>query len=332
MPHLYMTMSGAKTLLQAMAAALGLFMIPAGANSSADMDLGAALMRMSQSLHTLTYTGTLVYLHGHQLETLHFSHILHNGQELEQLVPLDGTAVPSQAPQGAASGQRAFTGPLWPNLDLARLDALYQLRSLGEHRIVGRMTQVVGIIPRDDLRYGYRFYLDKESGLPLKTDLMGQNVSPIEQVMFTALELGSNALILANGKDPLNDYRAVLKELPATPSHTAGREQGRTALPWTFAALPAGFVLQSYHHDTAIAGMQADQLILSDGLATVSVYVEPHDSEGLQGAAHIGAVNAWGVRIAGGYQVTAVGEVPEDTVRQLAQALRRRLDEGNAHD
>jgi len=73
--------------------------------------------------------------------------------------------------------------------DLSALRDHYGVYPLGEAQVAGRYTQVVGVSPRDRLRYGYRFYLDRESGLPFKADPMGQWTDPIEQVMFTSLDL-----------------------------------------------------------------------------------------------------------------------------------------------
>jgi sigma-E factor negative regulatory protein RseB len=282
---------------------------------------------MTQALHSLSYTGTLVYLHGNRLDTLRFSHAVRDGQELERLVALNGVArevhrdpkaVTCVMPDAKAVSveKRAPATQLWPSLDLARLERFYRLHPLGDYRVAGRATQVVGIIPRDKLRYGYRFYLDRETGLPLKTDLMNEKANPIEQIMFTSLGLHDEAPRPGDGKGVPDGYRTVLRDTLQT-----GREADSPQ--WEFDDLPVGFALRSHHHWSDAAGTQVEQLVLGDGLASVSVYVEQGGSEGLQGPAHIGAVNAWGGRVAG-HQVTAVGEVPHGTVQQVAEALRRR--------
>ena len=64
-------------------------------------------------------------------------------------------------------------------------------------------------------------------------------------------------------------------------------------------------------------------LVLSDGLASVSVYVESDpQAEGLEGGTRIGAVHAAGRRISG-HQVTVVGEVPLETVEAVLAGIRR---------
>ncbi len=174
----------------------------AAADRKAEMEAIGLLERMQQSMRTLSYSGIFVYLHGNQLESLKITRSLKDGQELERLVSLNGSAREVHRDQHTVTcvmpeartisiDQRAPGIGLWSKLDpeLHRLRDHYLLHLLGEFRVAGRVARVVGIIPKDKFRYGYRFYLDAESGLPLKTDLMSEEAEPIEQIMFTSLEL-----------------------------------------------------------------------------------------------------------------------------------------------
>lgn len=306
----------------------------AAADREAEMEAIGLLERMLRSMRTLSYSGTFVYLHGNQLESLKITHSLQDGQELEVLVSLNGSAREVHRDQRAVTcimpdaravsiEQRAPGAGLWSKLDpdLRRLRAHYRLYLLGEFRVAGRAARVVGIIPKDQFRYGYRFYLDAESGLPLKTDLMSEEAEPVEQIMFTSLELTAV-------DTPLHDHPAqrggFRKSLRNPPRIRAPDQPGE----WEFAGLPAGFTLQLQDHWTDQAGHPVEHFLLSDGLASVSVYVEKGAEGGLRGGAHVGAVNAWGGRVAG-HQVTAVGEVPADTVHQVVESLRYRGKEQN---
>jgi len=188
----------------------------------------------------------------------------------------------------------------------------YLLHSLGAARVAGRQTDVVGIVPRDELRYGYRFYLDRESGLPLKSDLMGQDSDPIEQIMFTSLQLRSTDEPQGSVPEPGTDSppRDVAARIPDTES-------------WTLTNLPAGFALVMYDNWRDASGQDVAHFVLSDGLASVSVYVESDPKEGLDGATRIGAVHAAGTRVSG-HQVTVVGEVPSVTVKAVLSGIRHR--------
>ncbi len=286
--------------------------------------------RMVQALRSLSYSGNLVYLHGHQLESLELIHTVRNGEELERLVSLNGAArevlrdqqeVTCVMPdaKSVSVGKRAPAKPnLLPaeNIDLERLRGNYLLYPLGEYRVADRPVQVLGIIPKDEYRYGYRFYLDQQTGLPLKTDLMGVDAKPIEQIMFTSLALMPEFDPMSSGDPERAGFRRIMREAPVS------RKPDDTG-PWIFQDLPAGFELHMHNHRLGEGGERVDHFVLSDGLASISVYLETDDGDGLQGSAHVGAINAWGSKLRQ-RQVTAVGEVPGDTVRAVVQAMRYR--------
>jgi len=146
--------------------------------------------------------------------------------------------------------------------------------------------------------------------LPLKTDLMGGADEPIEQVMFTSLDLDVDA-----GAAPVLVPGASVEDQQSPPATAA-------ASPWRFEQLPSGFELLM-HQAKAGSSANIEHFLLSDGLAAVSVYIEPDDGAGLQGKTHIGAIHAIGGRVAG-HQVTVVGEVPEATVATVLAAIRYR--------
>jgi sigma-E factor negative regulatory protein RseB len=303
----------------------------AHAGDTAGGEVKHLLERMMESLRTLEYSGTFVYLHGSQLETLEITHAVRGGQELERLVSLNGSAREVRRDQRAVTcvmpdsravsvDPRAPGAGLWPTLgpDLGRLASMYLLYPLGESRIAGRNTQVVGIIPKDKLRYGYRFYLDRATALPLKTDLMDEHARPLEQIMFTSLSLQPVDIGGAGDATP-DGFRRLLRQAPHSDPHGHGHH-------WTFDGLPAGFELHLRHLWSDEDDHSVEHLVLSDGLASGSVYVEPSGTEGLRGAANVGAVNAWG-GVVDGYQVTAVGEVPKATVQVVVDALHQREEE-----
>jgi sigma-E factor negative regulatory protein RseB len=180
---------------------------------------------------------------------------------------------------------------------------------------------VVGVIPRDDFRYGYRFYLDRQTGLPLKSDLMGTEGDPIEQIMFAAVQVDSaGAGPAATGARPAQPVPEGDLSLTA---ETAGGAQpaGQTASAWRLEALPPGFALRMHDRWPEGAGGQAEHLVVTDHLASVSIFVEGEGQGGLTGASRIGAVHAVGGRIAG-HQVTVVGQVPAETVAAVLAGLR----------
>ena len=280
------------------------------------------LVRMADALRSLSYEGTIVYLHGNKLETLRIVHRVEKGQIREYLVSLNGpvrtltrekgsvtcdlSASRSISVQGHGIGNDVLHA--W-TLDPAALNDHYGVHALGTARVAGRQTDVVGVIPRDGLRYGYRFYLDQESGLPLKTDLMGQQKDPIEQIMFTSLEL-------LPSQGPVPKTEVVLQRRRPDPEGLVPE-----SLPWRFDSLPPGFVPVKHDNWRDAGGQPVEHLVFSDGLASVSVYVESDPQEGLEGGTRIGAVHAAGKRVSD-HQITVVGEVPLATVEAVLASVR----------
>lgn len=276
--------------------------------------------RMRQALSTLNYSGVLVYSHDNRVETLRIIQRVTNGRvqaELESLngphrgMKQDGGQVTCHlsgehliAVAQRALGQEVQDGKPLKARDLA---PYYLVQSQGQARVADRQTQVVGIIPTDALRYGYRFYLDTLTGLPLKLDLIGGDTRTLEQLMFTSLTLDSE-----NSVTPAE----VLPIAPRNPTEFVPQD----ALPWTFDHLPPGFELVRAERTLDASGQTLEHMVLSDGLAAISVYVEASAEEGLSGGSRIGAIHAHGGKVAG-HQVTVVGEAPAETVAAVFSAV-----------
>jgi sigma-E factor negative regulatory protein RseB len=290
---------------------------------------------MNAAQRNLAYEGTLVYLHGHRLATLHIAHHLENGTVQERLLALSGPVravartergvvcmLPDSHPitlPGAAPGTRAASAVLRSGpVDFERIRAQYLLHGLGSSRVAGRDTDVVGIVPRDNYRYGYRFFIDRETGLALKIDLMDDAAEPIEQVMFTQVEIeppsAEAALETVAGDGAPAEANGLVPRRVSPSDDGAG---------WNVNGMPPGFVVM------ATSGSSADdaprpagkaQIVVGDGLASASIYIEPAGERVLLGATRMGAITALGARL-GEHQVTVIGEIPERTARLLIEGL-----------
>ncbi|MEA3640041.1 MAG: MucB/RseB C-terminal domain-containing protein [Lamprobacter sp.] len=304
---------------------LGLLLPWSSALSDGERSPVDLLGQMSRALSELEYEGTLVYLNGHELSTLRIAHRISGGQAHESLLALSGpvravarsrqtvTCVLPDAraisvPRHLGSAATLHSG----SLDAERLRPYYLIHGLGRSRVAGRDTHVIGIIPRDNLRYGYRFYVDEQTGLPLKTDLMDSSATPIEQVMFTEIEFLNGDSTEAADTTPTLASKPPASSLSSAPVDAA---------PWWFSELPLGFeVVAGDASAAASAAIQRRWFMVSDGLSTVSVYIEPDQGHGLAGHKRVGAINAAG-RSLNGFQITAVGEAPLPTVKAIAAAV-----------
>jgi sigma-E factor negative regulatory protein RseB len=300
---------------------LGFLAAEAGAS---ERSVAEQLQRMGAAMDGLSYEGTLVYLHDSRLETLHIVHRVDDGEVHEVLESLTGPVRTITRGPGQVTCHLADARPISVRrqglgsglfrskaIDAEALAPYYLIHPLGSARVAGRDTDVVGVIPRDVLRYGYRFYLDRETGLPLKSDLMGTQAEPIEQIMFTSLALEAKpAAVAADAVSEPEDVEERSAD-PAAPDH------------WRFESLPAGFKLVLHDLGAEAGGHETEHFVVSDGLASVSVYMEKGVEDGLDGDSRMGAVHAAGARVAG-HQVTVVGEVPPGTVAAVLAAVRYR--------
>ena len=296
-------------------------------------DARAWLDKMSDALKSLDYDGTFVYHHGGMLEAMRIIHRVDDGGQRERLVSLTGSArevlrdgrivtciLPDNKSVTVGQGRPPQPFPVVPE-NLGKISRYYQLEDEGDDRMVGYKARVIAVKPKDKFRYGYRFWIENESGMLLKSDLTGVDGTPIEQVMFTSLAVGIDIpaahLEPSLTGDEYTWYRqSDIGRTPDTPVSESA---------WVVGRLPNGFMLTNYQrsrmHEQA---GDAEHMVFSDGMATVSVYVEKSvtGATAFTGLSSMGAMNAYGALI-DGFQVTVVGEVPPATVEMMATSVTR---------
>jgi len=295
------------------------------------------LDRMALALDRLTYHGTLVYVRGQHIEAMRIWHRVDENGLQERLISLNGktrevlrdsgsmrTILPDQKSVLITTRDNEPWYPFIAPEQIADLNGAYQFRLGTTDRVAGFDAQIVHVLPKDRYRYGYRLWLELKSGMLLKSVLLGQKATPLEQVMFTDIHIGrtlSDADLEPDtnltGYSKKSFDNANVNELPPETSGTQKAE------PWKATDLPDGFVLTGHHFRTG-SHQLIEHLVYSDGLASVSVYVEREGerSSKLRGAGNLGAMNMFGHRILG-FTVTVVGEVPSDTVKRIALSIRK---------
>ncbi|MBT8119498.1 MAG: MucB/RseB C-terminal domain-containing protein [Gammaproteobacteria bacterium] len=308
-------------------------------------DLFDMLQRMSDADQEHSYQGVFILRKSDNLSTLRVIHGKDGDGVWESLEALDGEhrkvirrndRVVSVFPDRELITIRnnANRKPLHPQLpeNIERLEKFYSINQLPDDRIANHQTLVVDLVPNDELRYGYRYWVDKNTGMLLRCDLVAEDDSVVEQMMFTSLDYLQQT---PPSEFDLKQYEHYQQQFLDDPKAEASSE---LPLQWAINTLPDGFMLtQSTMRYTqssllenaesmALSGHMSAKpdllhLVYSDGLASVSVFIEKKQSgeKHLQGAANMGAVNAYGNSVEE-YFVTVVGEVPEKTVRSMAQS------------
>lgn len=304
-----------------------------GAARAEEHSAQAWLERVNDSLRELNYTGTFVYRYDGSIETLRIWHkALPGGGERERLHSLNGDAreilrdddtVTCILPdaQSVVVDRRQASNPLSELLpaDIEALRPYYRFSVAGEGRVAGRGAVRVMIEPRDDTRYGYALWVDRETGLLLRSDLLGESGKTLEQILFVSLEvvdsMPDSALEPHLSGEGFTWVRRSVQQLPPETPDDA----------WRITDLPPGFELRmSEMHPLPGGDGVVRHHVYSDGLATVSLYIDRHVHEDvLEGLSRMGAMNAYG-RSVDGYQALVVGEVPARTVERMAHSLEHR--------
>ena len=289
------------------------------------------LQRMSQAAKTLNYSGVFVYQSRGRSESSRITHLADASGEHERLETLDGAPrevfrnndevfcyLPTErlvVVDKAGSGR-------FPERLVARpytLGENYAVH-LGEvGRVAGREAQLVMLLPRDELRYGYQLWADTATGLLLKARMVGEGADVIEQFVYTELTLGAIPDRDKVRSKPVraNDWKVV---------NVRGMELKSEDVAWSFRSLPAGFKLQSLVKRSMRGGAsEALHAVFSDGLANVSVFIEqagklPASAPGSSSAGSTGIFK----RMLGDYLITVLGEVPPATLQRIGDGVEAR--------
>lgn len=293
------------------------------------------LDRMARAVETLDYRGTMVYWRDGRVDTLRIVHRADDEGIRERIYSLDGPPreilregdrVRCLFPDDqAVVVQSRLAARLIPNLPLNRKGnpaAGYNFRLAGEDRVAGMATRIVEILPRDEYRYGHRFWLEKRTGMLLRSALLDDNDEILQQLTFTDIELGARI-----HDAELEPTTVVAGSDSATTGLTPSEArvgQAPDEASWRPAELPPGFQLTAVERGSEQGRGQFEHLLFSDGLASFSVYIESRDeteSEG-SGLEMLGPVHVY-TRRHKDLMFTVVGEVPAKTVREIGRQFLR---------
>ena len=281
------------------------------------------LRRMGVALRDVDFEGSFVYTHDGRTDALRIFH-LGGAEERERLVSLTGARseivrkgrmitclTPGATPTEFANRTSTSLLPLVPNV--RELGEQYSVSAVGSDRVAGYAARVVELAPRDPYRYGYRLWLAEGNQLLLRSAVLDAARRPLEQFMFVALDIGSkpSETELAPAGD-IGSAAAPVDEVATT-----------TKPLWRIAEAPAGFRLVRTQRPLD-GDPKAEHLVYSDGIASVSIYVEPHPdtTQAATESTIVRGVLSIHSRDAGGLRITAVGDVPPLTVQAMARGVR----------
>ncbi len=275
----------------------------------------------------LDYRGEFVLQRGLELSHTRIVHVGSGNQEQQRLESLDGepretlrrgaktlTYLPKQRRLLVESQATETLFPALPPLSRTELERHYLIRSFAADPVAGRDTLAFALDTRDAFHYSYRFWFDRATGLLLRAQTVSENSEVIEQVGFRQLLIGSVPRGLVN---------------PVTGSTRGWRIERLKTQPvdlsqWRLGWVPAGFVRVSMtsRRLLSVHGTSRDvgQILYSNGLSSLSVFVELWSAERSLSPLRLGALNMVGKRH-GKFWLTIIGDVPMVAIRRLADAI-----------
>jgi sigma-E factor negative regulatory protein RseB len=302
--------------------------LAAGAVQAQSPETLGWLRKMQQATQKLSYTGIFVYQQGARSEASRITRYVDSAGDIERLEVLDGVpreivrtrdTVKCYLPASrVVKVDRRTPDRSFPALLPEKSGALarhYDI-SLGEtRRIAGFDCQEVLLTPRDDLRYGYRLYADVASGMLLKAVTFDAAGESVEQFMFTQLAIGHVTRDMVRPRHAARAWR--VEDAAASPAHLAG---------WELSAELPGFHKIFELKRRMGESKPVGQVVYSDGLAAVSVFIEPMQGRRdvvRTGLASMGAIHIYTREVAN-HMVTVVGETPAASVQRIADAVEYR--------
>ena len=284
------------------------------------------LNRASVAAKQLNYSGVYVYQHGEHVEVMRVSHRRDASGEQEKIEVLEDVPrqflrvdkdVYCQLPDGKTvrmeknTTRRFFPALLGDNPE--SLQRFYTIRLAGSERVAGLNCQVVSLEPRDGYRHGYKLWLDKRTGLPLKSRTVNSNGGVVSMFVFSEIQIGRvpDAQIF---RQDLAGKKIVMASIDRPPSPI-----------WEVSAPPGYALVLEATRPLPGKKMPVSHWVFSDGLSALSVFIEP-DSESsgpFQGLSAEGAMSVYSRQL-DGHKITTLGEVPNRALIETGNSVRKK--------
>ncbi len=308
-----------------------------GAWAAGERTVSAWLHRMHDASRNRAYTGTFVVSVGNLMSSARIWHVCDGSQQLERVDTLSGQArttvrrnseVMTFVPESRLTVvERRDSLGLFPTLlqtPSHTLADFYAVRQApAEERVAGFAADVIELQPKDGLRFGYRIWVEKKTGLVIKLQTLDSQQRVLEQVAFSELNL--DAPVRVEQLSRQMKHRTGYTVQRVVVAHSTPEAQG-----WRLKQPVPGFTPTALNVP-ASNGLPATQnapmpmqWVFSDGLASVSLFAEPFDADrhGPETTTATGATHSIAQRL-DGYWVTVVGEVPLAALKQFAQEIER---------
>ena len=318
-------------LIRLLVCVLGLSPAVAMATTAAEL-----IENMATAMRSTTYSGVFIYHHNNSVEArLKIFHrntaqgveerLLSISGEQREIIRTDSVVTCIWPDRKLVIIDKSQSRQHFPGIvpdDISRLPTNYKptnyklLMHEQPQRVAERDAWVVDVSPHDQHRYGYRLWIDKDTGLLVGSEVLDEQQQSIEKLLFTELNVHDTLPDgLFKAKLLQADYR--WRELSAPTAKHSVTEQK-----WQAANLPPGFFMQTHKQWTQSANQAlVEQIVFSDGMASISVFIESKFGDHLPlGSQRRGGLNVYG-KTSNNHHITVMGEVPNQTVRLVADSI-----------
>lgn len=292
---------------------------------------------MATAISSLNYHGTVVIARGADIDVLEVFHKSNDGGRREKIITLNGAAREIIrngdsvrcifADRSSVSINAQITEGLFQAVPYNRVvgsNPHYLIQTLDTDRVAGFDTQVIEIKPRDGLRFGQKLWLERDTGMLLKMVTLDESGGIREQMSFTQIDLGG-AISERDLLPTLTSPTSVELEITSLDRVDISEETQKYNLSeWRVGTMPAGFFMVRQASSETRENRNLEHLVLTDGLASVSVYIEAieNGSRPITGHKELGGLHVYGQR-KDGYNITAIGEVPRKTLEMVVSSVQR---------
>ncbi|MEE9424089.1 MAG: MucB/RseB C-terminal domain-containing protein [Methylococcales bacterium] len=283
------------------------------------------LEAMENALKTRSFQGTLVYAGSNRVNTLKifhsvidgdvYEHIISQGEPIREVIR-DRSKVfcfiqeQQRGRESAVMSSKNWLG-LPPKLTYSNRN--YSLLLGKQQAVMERPAQIVIIQPKDKFRYLRKIWVDRESMIPIKTQVVDSTGRVLEQLMFSKLSI-TQSIPRTQFQLPTDSksYQWAVQKTELIPQH---QQQ------WHITNNPTGFEVVKYtRYQSHANSEQMTHILLSDGVTLVSIYVDLQ-AEAISETYTIGAINL-GTTTSSGYRITVLGEVPGQTIQSILGGMQ----------
>lgn len=303
-----------------------LFVLFCSFSVAADNPLSAQqlLQEMSNAQEKQNYEFTFVKTGQIGVDTYLYRHLYRQGKSIAQLISLNGVKREIIRRDNLVSYFQTNSQPFTihskhiidelPSLwfaDITKLSPHYNFIDMGKNRVANRLARTIRIAPKDDFRNQYVVFIDENTHLLLRTDLLDRHGNLLEQFqMVTLADLDNDSKFM--------DY---VNGIQYPPLVIEDDEQQKIS-GWTLTWLPAGFQLISEHIQTDENKQQIESRLYSDGLFSFTVFVaEQILPEQAESDWQLPPNTVYSSNI-GNKEVTVIGQIPNPVAKRIAQEIQ----------